>query len=54
MSTPSERAFSIAGSVVNMKWACLLPENVSLLPENMSMLVFHIKTYLSSVCNELY
>ena len=28
MSTPSEYAFSIAGSVGNKKQACLLPENV--------------------------
>ena len=27
-STPSERAFSTAGSIVNKKRACLLPENV--------------------------
>ena len=30
-STPSEYAFSIAGSVVNKKQACLLPENVSMM-----------------------
>lgn len=30
-STPSERAFSIAGSIVNKKRACLLPENVNML-----------------------
>ena len=30
-STPSERAFSIAGSIVNKKRACLLPENVKML-----------------------
>ena len=30
-STPSERAFSIAGGIVNKKRACLLPENVSML-----------------------
>ena len=40
-STPSERAFSIAGSIVNKKRACLLPENVN-------MLVFYMKTYPSS------
>ena len=31
MSTPSERAFSIAGSIVNKKRVCLLPENVNML-----------------------
>ena len=30
-STPSKRAFSIAGSIVNKKWACLLPENGNML-----------------------
>ena len=30
-STPSERTFSVAGCVVNKKWACLLPENVNML-----------------------
>ena len=30
-STPSERVFSIAGSIVNKKRACLLPENVNML-----------------------
>ena len=38
-STPSERAFSIAGGIVNKKRACLLPENVSMpivLYENLS------------------
>ena len=30
-STPSERAFSIAGCVINKKRACLLPENVNML-----------------------
>ena len=38
-SAPSEYAFSNAGTVVNKKQACLLPENVS-------MLVFYMKTYL--------
>ena len=28
---PSERAFSVAGHVVNEKRACLLPENVNML-----------------------
>ena len=30
-STPSERVFSIAGSIVIKKRACLLPENVNML-----------------------
>ena len=30
-SVPSERAFSVAGHVVNEKRACLLPENINML-----------------------
>ena len=41
ISTPSERAFSTAGSIVNKIRACLLPENVN-------MLGFYMKTYPSS------
>ena len=41
-SAPSECAFSIAGSIVNKKRACLLPEIVN-------MLVFCMKTCLSNV-----
>ena len=46
-STPSERAFSIAGCVINKKRACLLPENVN-------MLIFCMKTYLKNLhfCND--
>ena len=46
-SIPVERAFSMAGNIVNQKRACLLPENVNLLvflAENLKQL-FYVTIY---------
>ena len=56
-STPSERAFSIAGGIVNKNRACLLPENVSILyflDENLcwavSILLLYYGFIHTSIC----
>ena len=51
-STPSERAFSVAGCVVNKKCACLLPENVNMLI--FCMKIYHKCRYVATFCNNLY